>query len=105
MKIQDCVGFNEVLCVKALNFISNCSGQISLSSDSFLLLFNTFTTSIIGTSNSLLLTVHCYVYSVGCFPILNGIYIQTYQKRLCNISDLTNLDSKFNSIQNYHATL
>ena len=77
LKIQDCVRFDEVLCIKAFNFISNCSGQIYFSSDSFFLFFNTFTTSIIGTSNSLLLTEHCYLYYVGCSPILNGIYIQT----------------------------
>ena len=54
---------------------------------------------VIGTS------VHVYLISVGCFPILNGLYIQTLQKPLYNISDLTNLDPKLNSIQNYHATL
>ena len=65
----------------------------------FLFIFNTFTTSVIGTS------VHVYLISVSCFPILNGLYIQTLQKLLYNISDLANLDTKRNSIQNYHATL
>ena len=73
--------------------------QVKYHCDSFFILFNTFATSIIGTS------VHVYLSSVGYFPILNVLYIQTLQKPLNKISDLTNLDPKLNSIQNYHATL
>ena len=91
--------WTKCLCVKAFKLLSNCSGQVSFSSDSFFILFNTFAISVIGTS------IHVYLTSVGCFPILNGLYIQTLQKPLYNISDLTNLDPKLNYIQNYHATL
>ena len=91
--------WTRCLCVKAFKLISNCWGQVSFSSDSFFILFNNFATSVIGTS------VHVYLASVGCFPILIGLYIQTLQKPLNNISDLTSLDPKLNSIQNYHETL
>ena len=94
---QDYVRLNKVsLCLRHL---FNCWGQVSFSSDSFFILFNNFATFVIGTS------VHVYLASVGCFPIPIGLYIQTLEKPLNNIRDLTSLDPKLNSIQNYHATL